>query len=911
MKKRFLALALALCLCMSLLPKTALADEGGEYSGKTVILYTSNIRGDIDQYLQVSAAKEAYESAGADVILVDSGDFLQGTKYSAYHNGANIIPLLGTVGYDVVAIGAHEFDFFDGSIGASAHASEGENAYQKCDSIGTMLTASSVKAVSNMSGSNDVFPSGSYSAYTVVQHGGGLRVGVYGLTSPRTATMINEDWVSGISFSNSTNVPEGLASQADLIVCLSNAGVGATVYNAGGTDIVIDATVDGRFSCGAYIVDNSTKAIEHSDSLPAGAADAAVQTAVESAKSDADDAFGSRVATSTVVMQGTNRANRAGETNTGDLVTDALLWYAQSGKLQDKIDDPYYTSSVLNSSNGGILVDDDHIVALWNGGNLRGYMYEGDVTVTDLRRILPYPNTISVVYMTGAQLLEQLEACSEGLPYSSSTYSLCASFMQAAGIDYTVNTKPDVDGTGTAYTGGFGNYKMIKTVTRVTINKINGQAFSLTDLYAVVTHDKNVENGMDASYVMKAVRHGASSVPGYQGAIDSTQTDKTVVTAYDCYNVVMDYILDQLGGNLGSTYSSAHGRIHFTSVSPTLPITTTPDGGTSATVTPSVGSTVSLGDVSINIPPGALKGTSGVEVTIQKPDSPPAAPSGFTFLGVVYEFRVGGSTSYEFSKPVTLTFTFDPASLAPGQTPSVYYYDQGKNEWVNLGGAVSGNKITVTVGHFTKFAVLARKAEEKEKETPPTVPAQAFSDLPASHWAFGVINELSSRGIFTGYPDGTFRPDSSITRAEFAALLVKALGLAPATGSPVQFQDVPADAWFHTSVAAATYAGLANGLGDGTFGPNALITREQMAVMIVKALENAGYATSADTQALDSFGDKNSIDGWALQGLAKAVKAGVVHGMSDTAIAPLENATRAQAAAMIQTLLQLTGKLQG
>ncbi|NLW65123.1 MAG: hypothetical protein GXY26_02680, partial [Clostridiales bacterium] len=563
MKKRFITLALALCLLMSLLPSVALADN--EYSGKTVILYTSNVRGNIDKYLQVSAAKEAYKTAGADVILVDSGNFLQGTKYSAYRNGKNIIPLLDTVGYDAVAIGTHEFDFHDGSIGASAHASEGENAYQKCDSIGQMLNKpSSVKAVSNMSGNNDVFPSGSYSAGVVIQHGEGLKIGVYGLTDPNTATMINENYVDGISFSSNANVPEGLAG-ANIVVCLSNAGVGTAIE---GNKVVIDAGANDGFRCGAYIVDNNTKTIEASNSIPTGTAASAVQTAVNNAKSEAETAYVSRVAASTVVMQGTNAANRTGETNIGDLVTDALLWYAQEGKLQNKIEDPYYTESVLASSNGGILVPDDHIVALWNGGNLRGYMYEGDVTVTDLRRILPYPNTVSVVYMTGSQLLEQLEACSEGLPYSSSTYGLCASFMQAAGIDYTVNTGAEIDGTGTKYgSAAFGtSYEMINTVQRVTINNINGKTFCPADLYAVITHDKNVEYGMDASYVMKAIRHGANSVPDYKGEIDKTQTDKTVVTSYDCYNVVMDYIMCQLGGKLGNTYAAADSRIHLTSV---------------------------------------------------------------------------------------------------------------------------------------------------------------------------------------------------------------------------------------------------------------------------------------------------------------------------------------------------------
>jgi len=141
--------------------------------------------------------------------------------------------------------------------------------------------------------------------------------------------------------------------------------------------------------------------------------------------------------------------------------------------------------------------------------------------------------------------LEQLEACCQGLPYSSTTASACAAFMQASGINYTVNTIPTYD-AGAAY--GRYWYKA-NSIQRVTINSINGQAFDEYDDYAVITHDKNF-NGMDASYVFK----------------DATTRDDqnghwSTVTNYDCYQVVMDYIQSQLGGTIGSTYTSPASRI--------------------------------------------------------------------------------------------------------------------------------------------------------------------------------------------------------------------------------------------------------------------------------------------------------------------------------------------------------------
>jgi hypothetical protein len=274
-------------------------------------------------------------------------------------------------------------------------------------------------------------------------------------------------------------------------------------------------------------------------------------------------------------------------------------------------------------------------------------------------------------------------------------------------------------------------------------------------------------------------------------------------------------------------------------------------------------------------------------------------------LGTVYDFSVGGSESYTFNKPVTLNLTFDPSAMTPGETPSIYYYDVSKGQWVNLGGTVSGSTITVTVGHFTKFAVLVNEATTAAV-TATTVPQkQAFSDVPVSYWASGVIDYVYDHGYVSGYPDGAFKPNASITRAEFAIMLVKALGL-NATGTASQLTDVTADSWFYSSVNTAVYAGLVSGMGDHLFDPNASITREQMAVMATKALGNK--APIADGTELTAFSDRSSVSSWAVSGLTEAVKAGIVSGMTADTLAPRDNATRAQAAEMIYRLLTILGK---
>jgi hypothetical protein len=211
-----------------------------------------------------------------------------------------------------------------------------------------------------------------------------------------------------------------------------------------------------------------------------------------------------------------------------------------------------------------------------------------------------------------------------------------------------------------------------------------------------------------------------------------------------------------------------------------------------------------------------------VVVTVQEDTSPRATPSGFMLLGAVYQFTVGGQSHYTFNSPVTLTLSFDPSKIPAGATPAVYYYDDTTSQWVNIGGTVnlSNDTITVTVDHFTNYAVFATNTAQMTAPTTTTAATSAFSDVPSSYWGYAAISSLGSQGIVSGYPDGTFKPDNQITRAEFATLLVKALGL-NTTGTTGTFTDVASDDWYYNSVNTAVYAGLASGTGDNLFAPNA------------------------------------------------------------------------------------------
>ncbi len=237
------------------------------------------------------------------------------------------------------------------------------------------------------------------------------------------------------------------------------------------------------------------------------------------------------------VLRGAENAARAGETNLGDLWTDALRWFAVSGTINDYFEEDDVTAGIT-----GIDADADHIVALWNGGNLRADVAEGKFGAEQLAEVLPYPNTVAVVYVTGAQLAEALEAASQGLPCTEETADLCASFMQVSGLKYTVDTSREFD-RGEAY--GEKGWFRAASLGRVVLEEVNGQPFDAEATYAVITSNANF-NGMDSSYIFPAA---------------AEENGKSTITTAVVRDVVWMYIEKELGNQIGEAYAEPQGRI--------------------------------------------------------------------------------------------------------------------------------------------------------------------------------------------------------------------------------------------------------------------------------------------------------------------------------------------------------------
>ncbi|SMC81810.1 S-layer homology domain-containing protein [Papillibacter cinnamivorans] len=181
-----------------------------------------------------------------------------------------------------------------------------------------------------------------------------------------------------------------------------------------------------------------------------------------------------------------------------------------------------------------------------------------------------------------------------------------------------------------------------------------------------------------------------------------------------------------------------------------------------------------------------------------------------------------------------------------------------------------------------------------------------FNDA-EGHWAKDAINNMGSRMVLYGVGGNTFEPDRSMTRAEFAAAVVRALGLEPGTGS-VSFSDVGENDWFLPYAQTAASYGIIKGYPDGAFGPNDTITREQAMAILSRAMTITGLdaeLTSGDVGALlGAYADSAEVSAYAEDSVAVCLKTGIVNGRSSTAIAPRESVTRAEVAVMIQRLLQ-------
>ena len=535
MTKKLVSLILALALVLAM-GSAALADyystlfpivetRTPNLKGKTVILHSNDVHGAIAGYAYMPALRDKILSQGAtDVLVVDAGDFTQGDIYVSVNKGKAAIDMMNAAGYDVVTLGNHEFDFGYDQLMENL---SGANFQVICCNVFLDETGETILPPS-----------------TIIETSTGLKLGFVGVETPETATKVNPALITNISFSAFgklydavQDAVDAIRDECDLVFGLTHLGVNAEAAINGYRSVDLLNTVDGidfaidahshtvmtsakfglpvqstgtKFAyVGVVVIDNATGLIEDHFLLSTASLvkDEEVAAVAQEIMDAVDEQYGASFATTEVFLDGARENNRTRETNLGDLVADALAW------------------KVLKE--GGLeSAEPSQVVAITNGGGIRANIEPGDVSMKSVNSVLPFGNTVAVIYVTGEELLEALEAS------TFSTPEQVGGFPQTSGIEWTVDCNNAFD-KGDVYTlnGKDTSYFAPLSIQRVTITAINGEPFDPAATYAVVTNNFIAEGGDTYNVFNRSYVAGT----GFDTGIPMDQA-------------VVEYVTEALGG---------------------------------------------------------------------------------------------------------------------------------------------------------------------------------------------------------------------------------------------------------------------------------------------------------------------------------------------------------------------------
>ncbi|ANY67211.1 hypothetical protein BBD42_12600 [Paenibacillus sp. BIHB 4019] len=315
-----------------------------------------------------------------------------------------------------------------------------------------------------------------------------------------------------------------------------------------------------------------------------------------------------------------------------------------------------------------------------------------------------------------------------------------------------------------------------------------------------------------------------------------------------------------------------------------------------------VGASVALSDIKITISITTADSSAANAVKSQ------ASKQGLSVVGTPVDFEViahynGKSIVVnQFNHYVERAIALPAGSDGTAITTGVVLGSDGTLHHVPTHISVTGSTYWASINSLTNssYAVVYTPASFKDVE---------------NHWSKNDVNDLGSRLIMKGVSGTEFAPNASITRAEFTATLLRALGIHAASGSTaVSFSDVKAGSWYENEVKLAVSSKLISGYSDGTFRPNGLITREEAMIILNRALALTSLAQVSDAAEINSllavYEDSASVSEYAKAAVASALKNGIVQG-ADGALNPDSNVTRAETAAIVKRLLVKAGLING
>lgn len=446
--KRMLALLTSAAMMLSMGSMGVFAAETQTADGTTIKIFHTN---DVHSRYQGTVAEDGtLETFGYDrlktlirkqtttednVLLFDAGDVFHGQPFATINEGASIAKLMRTVGYDAMVAGNHDFNY-----GASRTPILAKTAY--VDLLGA-----------NVKRSNGKSPSG-FKDYVVYEEDG-VKIGVFGLSTPETKYKTNPKNVQVISFKDPSETAEKMVDtlrndeKVDVVVCLSHLGIDQSSKGVRSTDVAenvdgIDIIIDGHShstpdsyevvndtvitSAGEYMkyvgmvtinVDSDKNVSVEADAFKASdfkdtelPASPSVTSVIETINNEQAPILNKVVATTPDLLNGERENVRTGETNLARLISSAML----------------------NETNADI--------ALTNGGGIRSSIPAGDITVASIQNVLPFGNYIVTVELTGAQLKQAIE---NGLPGKEGAgLEVIGKKIQVAGLDVTYDPNKPV-----------------------------------------------------------------------------------------------------------------------------------------------------------------------------------------------------------------------------------------------------------------------------------------------------------------------------------------------------------------------------------------------------------------------------------------------------------------------------------
>lgn len=256
-------------------------------------------------------------------------------------------------------------------------------------------------------------------------------------------------------------------------------------------------------------------------------------------------------------------------------------------------------------------------------------------------------------------------------------------------------------------------------------------------------------------------------------------------------------------------------------------------------------------------------------------------------------FKSGSSTISDFDGGyVTVTL---PYTLKSGQTADgivVWYMDNSGNLTAcDTSYNTNRRKVTFTTKHFSKYVI----GYEEQEQQP--IGSNHYSDVYRGAWYYDAVQFVTDKGLMNGMTTTRFSPDETTTRAMIVTILWRQAG-SPSSGSGTRFYDVDPYLWYGSAVRWAAANNIVNGYGDGTFGPDNTITREQMAAILYRYAQYRGYSVGS-TGSLGGFTDANRISDYATAACYWSCGRGIMEGITDTTLGPKEYSTRAQVATIL------------